>query len=320
MNNSKYLSTAPYIIKVSNNSDKKNTATLFGYNKSEGMPNNGNDENIDLLSIFAKTKESQKVFYNHILDQSKIKPFSIGKIRFYSENEEMLQKEVVINSKKCSLKFKISDSLDPKQKIKNVVDVNIDSYFDADTYMTFDLEPNSEMTILLYPYYYGNKQVEKNEIEEPIVHNPLVISVENKSDEEKEVVLFDASVNFNKPNYGNDDSIEILNAWTGTKDGYQRILGEILSEPHYICKTVIRNIKTIKNCFNYHIDLIHEKSDAYSHIYPLTLLNHLDLYNDEDIVILKRITLHKNRRMNFNISGKTKMIISLYKEFQPQQN
>jgi hypothetical protein len=66
--------------------------------------------------------------------------------------------------------------------------------------------------------------------------NPYVISIENNYNEEKEVILFDFNLNFNKPNFGNDKDIVITDVITGTTDGYGRLFAQSATKPFRIGK------------------------------------------------------------------------------------
>lgn len=150
----------PYVFKVRNTSNEKQSVNVFGFNQNYKKMNFGNPDCIE----FTNMQGAYGLDFDSLFATTATKPFIVGKLRIESSTQSMLKKiigNVNIESNGYGVETPINLSVqkDAYQFQSDILDINMNILVDSDTVLRFEIEPNSEINICMFPIAQFNPRM-----------------------------------------------------------------------------------------------------------------------------------------------------------------
>ena len=145
-----YNESIPYVLTISNKSDKIKTVNLFSMNEKQ-------DKDLEI-----KINSSRYCSYESLKLELLVSPISVKIIHLFSKNMVQLFKDIEVISYKnngVTTTENIKPRLDPMQNQSCVTIVRTNLILNSFTMMNFELLPNTE---IIFSFYY-DKQVHLSE-------------------------------------------------------------------------------------------------------------------------------------------------------------
>jgi len=142
-----------YQLKITNNTDKVKTATLFGFDENFNSENYGSDRGVEV------SPTSSNMLYGEVFSKSAFSPFVSSLIRVQSSNHQQVKQIVNVVSKSV-----IGDTVEvpiftetyfsKNQFQDGIVDIPIEYIQDNRTKLTTEILPNTSVVITIFSKTY----------------------------------------------------------------------------------------------------------------------------------------------------------------------
>lgn len=184
----------PYIITFKNISNQEQDCVLFGMDKLQKKADN-NYGHPDCISIVNENNDNP-YGYSMVMIQSQLNPYRAGLIELKSKELKNVKQKIVYSNERadggieeqnlCEIMFRIELEADNTYSTTLKTEWNIS----GNASILFKLQPNSELSFVLYPL----KKETKTNLSEPIAESkdktPFNITITNPTDKPTTSVIF----------------------------------------------------------------------------------------------------------------------------------
>lgn len=142
------MESSPYVVTISNPTNKPVQGIIFGFNHNYCVPNFGNHKKVEIKNLMGGT-------YHSLLAQSSSKPFRIGKWLIYAngpKNPSFFQFKLITtdaNGESCTNPIRFF--INPMQFQSNIFESEQEVIVDGNVMFEIELAPKTTYTLTMFP-------------------------------------------------------------------------------------------------------------------------------------------------------------------------